>query len=757
MSIPTPRPYQRRAIDAVFAVWDGGQDRVLLSAATGAGKSVMFGAIAREHAAHHAKDGPIVLLAHRWELVEQAAQHFTRANPDFRVETVIGAKTIGRVGSTLRRKTVFRWRHPATRPDVIVTTPQTLASKTTMADFPNPSLVIADECHHYASVSFRNVMTALGCFTGTRSLGVTATPFREDHRKLTEIFPITAASIDISWLINHRTDEDGNEVECESGQGYLVAPRLQHLTIDGLDLSEVPTSMISGAVDYREKELAEAMEAAGAFDLVAKAVIENLSGRKGVLFAPTVRSSKHLAQVITDLGEPCGHVDGMMSKPDRDKVINDFRNGAIRWLSNVGIVSEGFDLPEIDTVVLARPTRSRIFFRQAVGRALRPAPGKDHAIILDVAGASDGHSLAGLNALTDADVLDAKPNEQLIDLLARSDRARRGILDRITAARDELRGRQNTGENGAEQIRLTAEGIGDMVPGVEAFIGRMRPLLDSLLAITTEGIDLAASSVLPPTKTMDDLHAIQTRVADMVAPAARKVAEIELLKSALREALMALQEEPESPVGRAMVTGYVATVAGDLFGEEEERSTPRKPAEVGALKLKRGPKIVKPQFTARVGWTLRSSQGHLYVPVHKGKEVTQLAISVKLPDGDYWPVTWTRGESVTMSAKLDNLSEAPLPTEEEAYRLILNYASTRSTGAHLLNPKAKWRAGAPAGQSLNAARRSNPGFLIPEEADAGYVADVVTSGQYERTVDSVGAHITRMVAEKVSNRGSVTV
>lgn len=737
------RQYQEQLIDRTFQAWEGGALRLMISMATGGGKTFCFSEIIKRHLVNN--EGPVVVLAHRWELVDQAAQHLRRVAPQLRIETVIGATSIGRAGSTKRRQTVFRWRHPATRPHVIVTTPQTLSSKSTMADFPPPSLVIADECHHYASESFRNVMTALGCFTGTRALGVTATPFREDHRKLTEIFPVTAASIDITWLINHRTDDDGNEVECEPGDGYLVPPRLRHLTIDGLDLSEVPTSRISGAVDFREKELAEAMEAAGAFDLVAKAVIEQLDGRRGVLFAPTVKSSQHLSQVINDLGGRCGHVDGTMGKEARKKVIDAFRDGDIDWLSNVNIVSEGFDLPEIDTVVLARPTRSRIFFRQAVGRALRTAPGKDHAIILDVAGASDGHSLAGLNALTDADVLDAKAGEQLTDLLSRSDRARRGILDRITAARDELRQRQNVGENGAEQIRMTAEGIGDMVPGVGAFVSRVAVLLDALLGITTEGIDLAATSVLPPTKTMDDLFAIETVVGEMVRPAGGKVAEIERLKTALRDALMTLQDEPESPVGRAMVTGYVAMVGGDLFGEEEERAEKKKPAEVGALKLKRQPKIVRPQYLPRVGWALRSPGGHLFVPVHKGKVVEQLAIAVVLADGGYWPVTWTRAADLTGKAKLDKITDTPLGSEEDAYRLIMNYATTRSSSAALLNPKAKWRALPPAGHSLAAARRANPGFLLPDEADAGYVADVVTSGQNDATVDKVAAHITQMV------------
>lgn len=734
-SIPVLRPYQRLVLDAVFAVWDSGEDRALVSVSTGGGKSVIFGAIAREHAAHHA--GPIVLLAHRIELVDQAAAHFARANPDFRVETVIGSP--GPAGSGKRIKSLFRWQHA----DVLVTTPQTLNSANTMRDFPDPSLVIADEAHHYASAMFRKVMTALGCFSGTRALGVTATPFREDHRKLSEIFPITAASIDISWLITHRTDEEGEEVECEPGAGYLVPPRLRHLTIDGLDLADVPTSRMSGAVDFREKELAEAMEAAGAFEIVAKTVVSELPGRRGAIFCPTVKSSIHLAQIMTELGVPCSHLDGETPKDERKKIIDDYRAGDIKWLSNVGIISEGFDMPEMDAVVLARPTKSRIFFRQAVGRALRSFPGKDHAIVLDVAGASDGHTLAGVEALTDADILDAKPHEQLTDLLARTDRARRGILDRITAARDSLRQRQAAGEQGAEQIELTAEGIS--LNGIDTFIQRVRPALSDLLEKTTEGIDLAASATSPRegggAKTLDELSALEFKVASMVEPAGRLVGRIEALKVALRVALEALQEQgPDSPIGRAMVTGYIATVEGDLFGEEAERGEPKKPKTVGALKLRGPKKAPPPVFPGRFGWALRSIGGHLYVPVHQGREVGELAVSVTLGDGSYWPVAL-----LLDGKKIDTISAQPLDSEEQAHQLIMNYAATRSSSAATLNPKAQWRRETPSGALYSRARRLNPGYLLPEDATAGYVADVAMTGQFERTVDGVGAHVTQMV------------
>lgn len=757
LTAPVLRPYQVRAEDDIFSMWDAGLWRVAISAATGAGKSVIFGSVCRRHLARHGNAEPVILLAHRRELVEQAAGHFRRANPDLRVEVVIGAASIGAVGSARRLKTQYRWRSPQTRPDVIVTTPQTLKSAATMRDLPNPSLVIADEMHHYASVSFKQVMIALGCFPhpithaapNTRLLGVTATPFREDYRKLfgeDGIFEVLAHSIDISWLISHRTDpETGEEVECRPGEGYLVPPRLRHLTIDGLDLSQVPVSRMSGALDFNEKALAEEMERVGAFETVAKAVISELPDGKGVIFAPTVKSSEHLAQIMTDLGVTCGHIDGTMKTPDRDKVINAFRGGELQWLSNVGIVSEGFDLPEIDTVVLARPTRSRIFFRQAVGRALRPAPGKDHAVVFDVAGASDGHSLAGVEALSDTEMLTAHDGEQLTELLERTDRARAGWLDRITAHSDALRERQEAGERSADQIRITAENYGSKLRGLLEFANRVSEPLDVLMDVTTEGIDLSSSASLPPAKTIDDLTAIEKRVADMVAVAARKGSILEQLKTGMRGALEALKEDETGDVAQAMITGYVGSVRGDLFGEEEERPEAKRPGTVQGLKIRKGAKEAKPVFESRAGWMLRSSQGHLWAPIHLGREVRGIAIAVLVrvidDEPQYVPISWfEKGNQV------DYIAGNTSYPGQDGYQRTIDFAANETSAPNFLSPMAAWRKRPGSDNARSVARRIHPTHPQPDNADAGYIADVIEYGQRNHVVNSIAQYVASQVA-----------
>lgn len=738
--------------DAIFSTWDAGVDSQLISMATGGGKSVVFGRVGIEHLEHHRGAGPVVLLAHRKELVEQAAGHFIKAAPQLasKVEAIIGRP--GNLGSARYLQAAYRWKTQ----DVLVTTPQTLNSDNTSRIFPDPSLVIIDEAHHYSSAMFKRVLQKLGCFSGTRTLGVTATPFREDHRDLlgvNGIFNRVSASVDISWLIGHRLDptDPGKEIECAPGEGYLVPPKLRHLLIDGLDLSKVPTSMSSGVVDFRDAELGAAMEEAGAFEIVAKAVVSELPDGKGVIFAPTVKSSKHLAQVMNDLGATCGHLDGEMNSTERKRVLDDFRAGRTQWLSNVGIISEGFDLPEIDTVVLARPTRSRIFFRQAIGRALRPAPGKRFATVFDVAGASDGHSLAGVEALTDSDVLTAQHGESLTDLLDRSNRARRGIVDRIKAHQSEAKEKQTVGEHGVEQIVLTAEGFSDQLKGLALFADRARPLLTSLVVTCNEVVELPRTESM----TMDELSRNERRAAELVKAVRQRMTPIESLKTALREALLQLKEDSEagtnSAVTQALITGYIGTVGGSLFGDEDERPELKAPGSAQALKIRRGPKEEKPKFLARNGWALLSSKGHHYCPIHTDREVTALAISVRIDEQTYVPAVWDRTSGNVEHLSMDGTpgEGTPLRLDEQAAHLIaVNFAADYNTGISL-TPSSSWRR-KPASDSARAmARRTNPTFLVPDNADAGFVADVITSGQYDAVVNKLGAWVVAQLGAPV--------
>jgi superfamily II DNA or RNA helicase len=724
VTVPILRPYQSEAVENAFKAWDSGLDRIAIAAATGAGKSVILAAIAREFIAQHG--GPVVLLAHRRELILQAARHFKKAGPDLNVQTVIGSP--GKAGTTTRATKIHQWN----KADILVTSPQTLGSATTIRAFPDPRAIIVDESHRAMANQYTKVLTALGAFSGTKTLGVTATPFREDYREYSDVFQAIVASIDIEWLITHCDDGNGGVRECDPGEGYLIPPTLRHLLVDGLDLSVVPTSFKNGTADFREAELAAAMESSGAFDMVIDTIEREFSTRKGAIFAPTVESSRYLAQRMTERGMPCHHVDGETATGLRESAVQDLADNKVRWMSNVNIFTEGFDMPDIDMVVLASPTRSRIKFRQAVGRALRPSPGKRDAIVLDVAGASDGMSLAGLEALTDTETLSATDGETLSQLLARTDRERRGRYNRVQSHASRAMDIQARAERALEQVRLTTEEHRDKIPGLDAFPETMKPKHHRVLDHTTAAIDRFHAT--EPSMTMKQLSEAEEFIAQKAGDAGKALSEVDNVKTVMRHALAALKEAPESEVSQALITGEVRTIRGELFGEEAEFYKPGEPGDVGSMKARNG-KEAKVTSYARYGWAYQSPSGHLYVPVHgidqetgrDERDPVALVLAVRKGE-DYIPIMWNQ-----KSGEADDY--ATNMSADDAYQSIVERAMDESTAPNLINPTAAWRRKPPSDKVKAFASKVAPLVDIPDNATAGFVADVINDAKFGKAVD----------------------
>ena len=133
------------------------------------------------------------------------------------------------------------------------------------------------------------------------------------------------------------------------------------------------------------------------------------TGKQAIIFAVTVRHSEHLATAFKAAGIAAAHVDGTTPKNERRQAVAAFAAGRLRVLSNVELFGEGFDVPGVEAVVLARPTQSLALHLQQVGRALRPAPGKEHALILDHAGNLARHGLPDAPRVWS---LDAQPRRQ---------------------------------------------------------------------------------------------------------------------------------------------------------------------------------------------------------------------------------------------------------------------------------------------------------------------------------------------------------
>lgn len=340
----TLRPYQSRATEDCRAAYRQGQRAVVLVMPTGAGKTMTASTVVHGAAA---KGNPTWWLTHRRELASQASQTFHSLGIPH------GTVQAGHVSDPYAM--------------VQVASIQTIARR--IKDLPPPNLIVFDETHHIGAATWDHLFHA---FPAAKILGLTATPWRLDGQGLGRWFgtmvegPTTAELIAEGSLSEYR----------------LFAPATP-------DLSGVATA----AGDYQRGALAKAMDKP---QIVGDAIGHYrrlCSGRRAVVFAAGVENSRHIVDQFRSAGIPAEHVDGAMDNVERDAAVDRFRRGETLVLSNSDLFGEGFDVPAIEAAILLRPTKSLSLYLQQVGRALRPAPGKSEAIILDHAGNSLTHGL----------------------------------------------------------------------------------------------------------------------------------------------------------------------------------------------------------------------------------------------------------------------------------------------------------------------------------------------------------------------------
>lgn len=345
MTTPTLRPYQRDAIDAVIASRKSGVRRMVVCLPTGAGKTVIF-----SHLAKLARR-QVLVLAHREELLSQARDKLERAMQGAAVVSVEqGAQRAADEAKVLVCS--IRSLHE-----------KRLAKVIAGRDF---GLVIYDECHHAAADDNLRVLRQLGAFddawTGTL-LGFTATTSRGDGKGLDTVFERIVYSRTLPEMI-----EDG----------YLAPLRGFRISTSA-DLTKIS----SGGLDFDEEELAEAVDIEERNALVARSIQELARDRRTIAFCVTVNHARNLSQSLNAIGVPAGIVHGAMRSDVRAKALSDFREGRTHVLTNVGVLTEGFDDPGVSCIAMARPTRSEGLYAQCVGRGTRLAPAKKDCLILD--------------------------------------------------------------------------------------------------------------------------------------------------------------------------------------------------------------------------------------------------------------------------------------------------------------------------------------------------------------------------------------
>lgn len=339
------RPYQREAMEAVLAARRSGLRRMLVSLPTGAGKTVIFSQLAR------LARRQVLVLAHREELLEQARE---------KLEHAMGGAAIVAVERGAERACADA--------KILVCSLRSLHEErlARVVAGRDIGLVIYDECHHAAADDNRRVLSQLGVFeeswTGTL-VGFTATTARGDGKGLDDVFEAIVYSRSLPEMI---------------GDGYLT--KLRGFRIEAsADLRRLSPS----GSDFRDDELAEAVDIEERNALVARSIQELARDRRTIAFCVTVNHAKNLARSLRTLGVPAGIVHGAMSSDVRAKALADFRAGRIHVIANVAVLTEGFDDPGVSCIAMARPTRSEGLYAQCVGRGTRLLPGKQDCLILD--------------------------------------------------------------------------------------------------------------------------------------------------------------------------------------------------------------------------------------------------------------------------------------------------------------------------------------------------------------------------------------
>ncbi len=347
MGAVTLRPYQQAAMEAVLREWDEGHDRTLLVLPTGCGKTIVFAKIAESRVRVGER---VLIMAHRGELLEQAGDKILQAT---------GLKCAVEKAEQTCRGSWYR---------IVVGSVQTLMRDKRLKQFPADffDTIIIDEAHHSVSDSYQHV---LQYFERAKVLGVTATPDRADMRNLGTYYESLAYEYSLPQAIK---------------DGYLCKIMAQTIPLT-IDISGVGMS----AGDYKAGELGSALDPY--LSQIAKEMLTYCADRKTVVFLPLVKTSQKFCDILNEAGFHAAEVNG--NSDDRAEILQDFDEGKYNVLCNSMLLTEGWDCPSVDCVIVLRATKSRSLYSQMVGRGTRLFLGKDNVLLLDFLWNTEKHEL----------------------------------------------------------------------------------------------------------------------------------------------------------------------------------------------------------------------------------------------------------------------------------------------------------------------------------------------------------------------------
>lgn len=332
------RPYQQQAKDKIYAAMSEYR-RVMFQFPTGAGKTVVFSDIAKDFVAN---DKKVLTLAHRIELVEQAHSKFSK----FGFGSEVGVIKAGYL--------------PKFYAKVQIAMVQTLVRRERMLSNADFDLIIIDEAHHATAGSYKKICES---YPNARILGVTATPIRTNGSGFEDSFDKLVKGASVSELIK---------------DGYLAKPKVFASPMR-FDLNAVKKT----GGDYNNAALREVVEENVTYGDLVSTWKKRALGKRTVVFAVNIDHSESIVRAYQAAGINAAHIDGKTPENERSRILSRFAKGEIPILSNVGIVTEGFDVPEIECIQDVRPTASLGLYLQIGGRGMRPAAGKDSMIYLD--------------------------------------------------------------------------------------------------------------------------------------------------------------------------------------------------------------------------------------------------------------------------------------------------------------------------------------------------------------------------------------
>lgn len=343
------RPYQQAAREAIHAEWNDGRHRTLLVLPTGTGKTIVFAAVTEDQVRSGSR---VLVLAHRGELLEQAADKIKRSTGL--------ASAVEKAEQTC----LDSWCR------VVVGSVQSLQRPARLEQFPADyfGTIIIDEAHHAITDGYQRVLEH---FPEANVLGVTATPDRGDMRNLGEVFDSLAYEYKLTQAIR---------------EGYLCPILAQTIPLQ-LDISQVA---LSGG-DFAVGGLGTALDPY--LEQIASEMQTACAGRKTVVFLPLIKTSQKFRDILNSKGFRAAEVNGQSE--DRAEILSDFSNGKYNVLCNSMLLTEGWDCPSVDCIVVLRPTKVRSLYSQMVGRGTRLSPetGKKDLLLLDFLWLTERHEL----------------------------------------------------------------------------------------------------------------------------------------------------------------------------------------------------------------------------------------------------------------------------------------------------------------------------------------------------------------------------